>query len=200
MLSNCIQRVLRGCYQNKLLRQKTKTLDPDGGAAPLTRHLGSYQHNWQRHTHTHIHTHHGVESFLQLLLLQEQTAGHAFPLTVAASRGEQTCQQHQQVPQRDLHSSAQPDREGWQAGGPAGQGEESYKTRVDSLRNREVKPDRKWAQSAGRMQIEQSEHCVNREGSLTGFGRSVKALVLGDDHEMENMCGMESEREHNLRQ
>lgn len=55
-------------------------------------------------------THHGVERLLQLLLLlHEQTAGRTLPLAVAASGGEETRQQHQQVPQRDLHRSARPD-------------------------------------------------------------------------------------------
>lgn len=42
----------------------------------------------------------------QLLLLQEQTAGHTLALAVAASGGEEARQQHHQVPQRDLHRSA----------------------------------------------------------------------------------------------
>lgn len=56
-------------------------------------------------------THHGVEGLLQLLLLQEQPTGHTFPLAVTASRGGETCQQHHQAPQRDLHRSAHPDRQ-----------------------------------------------------------------------------------------
>lgn len=78
----------------------------------LTRHLTDALINTDSRVVTHVRTrtHHGVEGLLQLLLLHEQTAGHALPLAVAASGGEETRQQHHQVPQRDLHRSAQPDR------------------------------------------------------------------------------------------
>lgn len=80
----------------------------------LTRHLvdALINSDSQRPTATHTYAHHGVEGLLQLLLLlQEQPAGHTFPLAVTASRGRETCQQHHQAPQRDLHRSAHPDRQ-----------------------------------------------------------------------------------------
>lgn len=77
-------------------------------------------------------THHGVERLLQLLL-QEQTAGRTLPLAVAASGGEEARQQHHQVPQRDLHRSAQPGG-GGASRGPAGGGDVSV-LRVTSRRS-----------------------------------------------------------------
>ena len=149
------------------------------------------------HTHTHTHTHHGVEGLLQLqLLLQEQSAGHTLPLAVAASRGEETRQQHYQVPHRDLHRSAQPGRQAGTTWSPAGRREES-ETRVNSWRNWEkVKPSGIRVQPAGREQTEWHEHCVilNFQGSLAGFGRSVKASVVGECSANSRRCGWDGER------
>lgn len=102
-------------------------------------------------TVTHKHTDHGVESLLQLLLLlEEQSAGHTFPLAVTASRGEETRQQHHQAPQRDLHRSAHPDRQG-QTGA---QQVENGSHRVKQQENLGNKAYGIWVQSTGRKQIE----------------------------------------------
>lgn len=81
--------------------------------------------NWQ----SEARTHHAAEG---LLLLQEQTAGQALSPAVAASGGEATREQRQQVPQRDLHGSARSHRQGgkWTVGGRGRVGRGGVRRRV----------------------------------------------------------------------
>lgn len=110
------------------------------------------------------HTHHGVECLLQLLLLHEQSTGRTLPLAVTASRGEETRQQHHQVPQRDLHRSAQPDGGGANRG-PKVRGEVS-EMRVTSRRN----GGRGEAAPTGTsLQGESRQRCIQRQYQFTGI-------------------------------
>ncbi len=135
---------------------------------------------------------------LQLLLLHEQTAGHTLPLAVTASRGEETRRQHQQVPQRELHLSAQPDRRGQRG---AQQVEEK------SLKQGST------AGETGKLSLRDlSPACRERADRVTGtlpqfqfigiisWSRAVSqsvggGRVLSQHQEMDNVGGMERKRE-----
>lgn len=112
-------------------------------AAHMRRGVDMHSH---RITMIHTCAHHGVEGLFQLLLLQEQSTGHTLPLTVTASRGEETCQQDHQAPQRDLHRSAHPDRQRQRGA----QQTEEFKTRSQQLEDLGGKSCGIWVQPAGR--------------------------------------------------
>lgn len=114
--------------------------------------LSSVTHN-DSQSHTHTHAHHGVEGLLLLLLLQEQIAGQTFSLAVTAPRSEETCQQHHQVPQRDLHRSEQPDRQG-QTGAQQEEEKSLKPTSGQQLENQGAKAYGIWVQPTGRKQTE----------------------------------------------
>lgn len=116
-------------------------------------HVDAHSH---RITTTHTCAHHGVEGLFQLLLLQQQSTGHTLPLTVAASRAEETCQQDHQAPQRDLHRSAHPDRQRQRGA----QQTEEFNTRSQQLEDLGGKTCGMWVQPAGE-RADRQEYCRN---------------------------------------
>jgi len=113
--------------------------------------------NPQTNNDTHTHTYYGIEALLQLVLLKKQTAGHTLLLAVTASRGEETCQQNQQGPQRDLHRSAHPDRQGWTGAQQA----EKFTTRSQQPENLGCKTSGICFQPMGRGQTEWQQYSIN---------------------------------------
>lgn len=166
-------------------------------AAHMRRGVDMHSH---RITMIHTCAHHGVEGLFQLLLLQEQSTGHTLPLTVAASRGEETCQQDHQAPQRDLHRSAHPDRQRQRGA----QQTEEFKTRSQQLEDLGGKSCGIWVQPAGRESGQTDRNTAwipTRRDNLVDLAGQSKRWWWESVHQItgNGQCGWR-EREHNLRQ